>query len=76
MAKHPASRVQDVAAIVAAHMEDIESLFLPGSKITVLVRRPEKPDGSQDFILTNDTIEDAIGALQLRQRAPTLTGDI
>lgn len=76
MPPHPSQRVQNASEIAAAHMDAILELFKPGAKITVLVRRPEKPDGSQDFILTNDTIDDAIGALQTRKTSPTDTGEV
>ena len=39
---------------VAAHMEDIQSAFVPGAKITVFVRIPDVPDHSQDFMMTDD----------------------
>lgn len=76
MAAHPNAKVQNVSEIVADHMDEILACFKPGAKITVLVRRPEKPDGSQDFVLTNDTIDDAIAALQTRKTAPTVEGNV
>lgn len=76
MAAHPSARVQRTGEIVAEHMDAILSQFRSGAKITVLVRQPEKTDGSQDFILTNDEIIEAIRALQVRLTAPTLKGDI
>ncbi len=66
MAAHPSSAVQDVSEQVADHMDAILKFFKPGAKITVLVRRPEHADGKQDFVLSNDTIPDAIKALQQR----------
>lgn len=76
MPPHPNTRVQDASEVVADHMDAILRQFKSGAKITVLVRRPEKPDGTQDFILTNDTIDDAIAALQLRKTAPTIKGEV
>lgn len=76
MTPHPNQKVQDVSEIVAEHMDAILACFKPGAKIIVLIRRPEKPDGSQDFILTNDTIDAAITALQTRKTAPTVEGAV
>jgi len=76
MAKHPYAQVQSVGEEIAAHMNEIAALFKPGKKITVLVRTPKHPDGSRDVLITNDTIDDAIAALQTRKTAPTLTGDV
>lgn len=76
MAPHPNAKVQNVSEIVAGHMDEILAYFKPGAKITVLVRRAEKLDGSQDFILTNDTIDGAIAALQTRKTAPTVEGNV
>jgi len=76
MASHPNNRVQNVAEQVADHMDEILRFFKPGAKITVIVRRPEHPDGRQDFVLSNDTLDEAIAALQQRKTQPTLTGDV
>lgn len=76
MAAHPDRSVQNVSEIVADHMDAILKCFKPGALITVLVRRPDRPDGSQDAVLTNDTIDGAIGALQVRKTAPTTMGDV
>lgn len=58
--------VQFVSEQVGLHMNDILRYFRTGAKITVLVRRPDVPDHSQDFVLTNDALEDAVTALQRR----------
>lgn len=76
MPPHPNQNVQNVSEIVADHMDAILKCFKPGAKIMVLVRRPEHPDGSHDFILTNDTIDEAITALQTRKTAPTIEGAV
>lgn len=69
-------KVQSVGEAIADHMDTILTYFKPGAKITVLVRRPEAPDGSRDFIQTNDTIDQAIAALITRQTAPTIEGEV
>ena len=48
---------------VAYHMDEILKNFKPGAKITVLVRRPEHEDGSQDFLMTEDDLDKAIAAI-------------
>lgn len=76
MPPHPNRKVQNASEIAADHMDAILALFKPGSLITVLVRQPNKPDGSRDFILSNDTLDGAIEALTLRKTAPTIIGDV
>lgn len=76
MADHPSAMVQEVSEHVADHMDAILKFFKPGAKITVLVRRPEAPDGRQDFVLSNDTIDAAIAALEQRKTQPTITGQV
>lgn len=76
MPPHPHTRVQDASEIIADHMDAILAQFKPGVKITVIIRHPATPDGSKDFIQTNDTIDDAIAALQTRKTAPTIEGEV
>lgn len=45
----------------------LSKLVLPCAKLTLLVRRPEAPDGSQDMLVTDDDIESVIAALRIRQ---------
>lgn len=52
---------------VAGHMEDIQSLFKKGAKITVLVRTPDKPDS--DFLMTDDNLDEVVAAVQRRKAA-------
>lgn len=73
---HPSQSVQEVGEIVGGYLNEMARLFRPGAKLTLLVRRPEKPDGSQDFVLSNDTLAEAAAALTLRQTAPTLKGEV
>ena len=58
-------------------MEAILREFKPGAKITVVVRAADDPQGLRDFVLSNDTIDDAIAVLQRRKTDPsTLRGDV
>lgn len=41
--------------IISGHLVAIEECFKPGVNITLLVRRPDKPE--QDYMLTTDTQE-------------------
>ena len=68
--------VQNVAEIVADRMEEILQCFKPGALITVLVRNPSKPDGTQDFVLSNDSLHNAIKALNQRIDGDSLTGHV
>lgn len=50
-------------------LERLAGLALPGAKLTLLVRRPEAPSGSQDMVITDDDdIEAVITALRIRQQ--------
>lgn len=66
---HPVTspKVLDAGRAIAGHLSEIKGLFVPGTKVTLIVRRPEKPDGSQDFVLTDDLIDEAIAALLRRK---------
>lgn len=76
MPAHPNSIVQDVAEIVADHMDAILRRFKPGRKITVLVRNPDDPTGKEDFVLTNDLIDEATAALLRRKHGNGITGTV
>lgn len=49
------------------HMEAIQGLFNKGAKITLLVRTPGYDE--RDFCLTDDSLDEAIAALQRRRKA-------
>ena len=63
------TQVEFMQSEVARHMDDILKHFKAGAKITILVRRPEHEDGSQDFVMTNDNPAKAITALEIRKAA-------
>ncbi len=54
-------------------LERLAGLALPGAKLTLLVRRPECHDGSRDMVITDDSLESVIAALEIR-RAEELAG--
>lgn len=59
-----------VASDCSKHLEKIAKNF-KNPKITLLVRAPDLPDGSGDFLMTRDNIGDVITALQrLEARGP------
>lgn len=70
MKTHPNERVQSVTESIAEHMDDILNMFKPGYRITVLMRNPERPDGANDMLVTNDTIPAIIQALTVRMNSP------
>lgn len=61
--------IDETRAIAADHLSAIGSLFVPGVKLTLLVRQPAAPDGSQDFCLTDDDLTAALDALRIRKEA-------
>ena len=54
--------LQDVQIVVSESMDDILRCFKPGRKIAVVVWHPDHP--TQDFVMTNGPLPDAIAALQ------------
>jgi hypothetical protein len=57
-----AGAVTYVSEQVAARLDRIAQFFVSGSKLTLIVRQANKDE--QDFILTNDDIDEAIKALE------------
>ena len=55
--------IEDVTADVASKMDAILAHFKQPAKITVLVRRTEHPDGSQDLLLTDDDLPAVVEAI-------------
>ena len=60
-----------VARGIERRLQYIAGFFKPGAKLTLLVRRPEAPDGSQDMVVTDDDLAEAIKALEIRKAADT-----
>ena len=54
--------IQRVGERVQENVDDILACFKPGAKITVVVRHPGYPE--RDFVMTGDTLDGAIEALQ------------
>lgn len=61
--EHANPGVARTGNIIADHLDKISRLFKPGAKLTIVVRRPDMPDGSQDMIISDDTVDDVIAAL-------------
>lgn len=76
MTQHPSPIVQAVSERVANHMDAILKEFKSGSKITVIVRQADDPDGRRDFVLSNDTLDGGIAVLRRRKGPDTLRGDV
>ena len=55
-----------IAAEISDHLDAIKRLW-KNPKLTLLIRNPDLQDG--DFVMTDDTLEAAISALQKRQKA-------
>ena len=54
--------------IIGGLLTEASMFFKAGAVITLLVRNPRVP-GDADFVMTNDTLPDAIWALQRRHLA-------
>lgn len=61
------SNLDEVRETVARYMDEITSMFKPGSKITVLVRAPGFPN--RDFMMTDDEFSELIAMLERRSKA-------
>lgn len=64
------ARVSRAIEHVSRHMDAILDVFLPGAKITVMVRRPGEP--TQDFMLTDDVIPEIRALLERRAEGERL----
>jgi hypothetical protein len=53
------------------HLNEIAEYFKPGVKLTLLARTPGNDEA--DFVLTNDTLQDAVAALERRGLADRIT---
>lgn len=62
--------VQAAAERVAAFADRIRAEFKADAKITIIVRRPDDIDGSQDFVLTDDNLDLAVAVIRRRQADP------
>jgi len=54
-----------IRSAIANHCAAIEDLFVPGAKVTVLVRSPGVK-GDADVLVTNDTDPEILSAIQRR----------
>ena len=54
--------IQRLGELIQEHADDILALFKPGAAITVVVRHPGYPE--RDFVMTSDTFDGAIEALE------------
>lgn len=45
-------------------LERIAKRFKPGAKITLVVRHPDRPDGSSNVVLSDDDLDETIAELQ------------
>lgn len=61
-------KVLAAAERISPLLDQIKAEFIDGYKITLICRNPNEPDGSQDFIMTDDSIQDAIAAAVLREQ--------
>lgn len=53
---------------ISGPLAEIQDLFKPGVKVTLLVRTPGFPDGARDVLVTDeDDLELVIAAIQARQ---------
>ena len=63
-------KLRDVGVEVSYHLDQIMKCFKDGAKVTLLVRQPSQPDGSQDFMMGDDDLGEAIRAIELRRVDP------
>jgi len=53
----------------SSRLHELSTMVLTGAKLTLLVRRPEAPDGSQDMVVTDDDLGEVLKALLIRRSA-------
>lgn len=69
-------KVQAAGEYVGELADEIKKQFKPPMRITILVRMPDHPDGSRDFILTDDTLDEVVAAIARRKDQPSLVGAV
>jgi hypothetical protein len=72
----PTPDTQRAAEIIGDYCDEIKRLFKPPMRITVLVRIPDFPDGTRDFVLTDDKLDDAAAALLMRKPENSIVGAV
>lgn len=65
-------KLQNAREEVSIHMNSILQCFKPGAKITVLVRNQTH---EQDFMMSNDTIDEAIALLERSKAREEIPAD-
>ena len=60
-------KVLNASDHVAFHMDKIMEAFKPGAKITLIVRPYASTNGSMDFVMSDDDLDEAIAVLQRRK---------
>ena len=66
MIQHDNPMVESVGREIANRLADMEPFFKAGVKLTLIARRPERPDGGGDMVITTDSLSSVIEALRLR----------
>lgn len=66
------TKLQNAREEVSIHMNRILQCFKPGAKITVLVRNQTH---EQDFMMSNDTIDEAIALLERSKAREEIPAD-
>lgn len=56
----------DMVAELAVHLDDIKKLF-KNPKVTLVVRASQMPDGKGGLVMTDDDLDQVLGAIQWRQ---------
>ena len=72
--------IREVGEQIDCLASEISSFFIArrykDSKLTIFVRSTAVEDGSRDFLLTNDEIEEVIAALKMRKTQPSMVGTV
>lgn len=66
----PSKGASDLEAVrdrLSDLLDDVKTYFKPGVKVTLVVRTPTHADGSRDLILTDDILNEAVGAILRRK---------
>lgn len=69
MADGASEEVRVVHAEIARHADAVQRLFAGGVKVTVFVRTPAAPDGSQDALVSDDDPIEAAACIERLYRS-------
>ena len=61
--------LQEVSEEISVHLDCIKEYFIPGAKITLIIRASDDEMGVKDFVMTDDTLLELAKLIERRRIA-------